>query len=127
MNLNCPARADEGLLHRLLFVSILSKSLFPLPSLQDDVDVASDEGADVFALSGLHTVVLVLVVAKVEGEDIRRGSPALHSGQRPRLQDLLGLLVQPEHGVLRHPEQAWHQLVSAFLLLLQIVDFCVCW
>ena len=127
MNLNCSARADEGLLHRLLFVSILSKSLFPLPSLQDDVDVASDEGADVFALSGLHTVVLVLVVAKVEGKDIGRGSPALHCGQRPRLQDLLGLLIQPEHGVLRHPEQSWHQLVSAFLLLLQIVEFCVCW
>ena len=127
MNLNCPARADEGLLHRLLFVSILSKSLFPLPSLQDDVNVASDEGADVFALSGLHTVVLVLVVAKVEGKDIGRGSPALHCGQRPRLQDLLGLLIQPEHGVLRHAEQAWHQLVAAFLLLLQIVEFCVCW
>ena len=127
MNLNCSARADEGLLHGLLFVSILSKPFFPLPSLQDDVDVASDEGADVFALSGLHTVVLVLVIAKVEGKDIGRGRPTLHSGQRPRFQDLLGLLIQPEHGVLRHPEQSWHQLVSAFLLLLQIVEFCVCW
>ena len=126
MNLNCPSGADERLLHRLLLVPVLAKSLFPLPPLQDNVNVAGDQSADMFALGCLHTVVLVLVVSKVEGEYIGGGGPSLDSSQWPGLQDLLCLLVQPEHGVLRHPQKTRDKFVSTFLLLLKMLN-CICW
>ena len=126
MNLNCPAGADERFLHRFLLVPVLSKSLLPLPPLQDDVNVAGNEGADMLALSCLHTVVLVLVVSKVEGEPVGGGGPSLDSGQRPSLQDLLCLLVQPEHRVLCHPQKTRYKFVSTFLLLLKMLN-CICW
>ena len=126
MNLNCPAGADERLLHCLLLVPVLSESLLPLPPLQDNVNVAGNEGADVLALCCLHAVVLVLVVSKVEGEYIGGGGPSLHGGQWPSLQDLLCLLVQPEHGVLRHPKKTRDKFVSTFLLLLKMLN-CICW
>ena len=126
MNLNCTAGADERLLHRFFLVSIFSKPLLPLPSLQDDVNVAGNEGTDVLALSCLHAVVLVLIVSKVKGEYIGGGSPSLDSRQWPCLQDLLCLLVQPEHGVLRHPKKTRDKFVSTFLLLLKMLN-CICW
>ena len=46
--------------------------------------------------SGLYTVVLVLVVPEVEGEDVWGRGPAPDRRQRPRLQDGLRLLVQPD-------------------------------
>ena len=126
MNLNCPSGADERLFHRLLLVPVLPESLFPLPPLQDDVNVPGDEGADMLALCCLHAVVLVLVVSKVEGEYIGGGGPAFDGGQWPSLQNFLRLLVQTEHGVLRHPEKTRDKFVSTFLLFLKMLN-CICW
>ena len=49
MNLNGPARRYEGLLQHFLLVTILAKPLLTLPTLQDDVDVASDQCRDLFS------------------------------------------------------------------------------
>ena len=73
------------------------------------------------ALGRLHAVGLILIVSKVKGENIGGGGPSLHGGQRPSLQDLLCLLVQPEDGVLRHPQKAGDEFVSTFLLLLKML------
>ena len=40
------ARADEGLLQDLLLVAVLAEALLTLATLQDDVDVAGDQGRD---------------------------------------------------------------------------------
>ena len=121
MNLNCPSGADERLFHRLLLVPVLPESLFPLPPLQDDVNVAGNEGTDVLALSCLHAVVLVLIVSKVKGEHIGGGCPSLDSRQWPCLQDLLCLLIQSKNRVFRNSQKSRNKLVSPFLLLLKML------
>ena len=126
MNLNCAAGADERLLHRFFLVSIFSKPLLPLPSLQDDVNVAGNEGTDVLALSCLHAVVLVLIVSKVKGEHIGGGSPSLDSRQWPCLQDLLCLLIQSKNRVFRNSQKSRNKLVSPFLLLLKMLKCIWC-
>ena len=70
MNFNGTTRADEALLQIFLFIAILAKPLLPLPPLEDDVNVAGDEGGYLLALSGLDTVVLVLVVPEVQREHV---------------------------------------------------------
>ena len=119
MNFNGPPGADETLLQIFLFIPVLAEPLLPLPPLEDDVDVAGYQGGYLLSLSGLDTVVLVLVVPEVQREDVGRGRPPPDSGERPGLQDLLGLLVQPQDGVLGDPQQPRHQLVPALLFLLR--------
>ena len=70
MNFNSSARMNETFFQVFFFISILSKPLFPLSSLEDDVNVASNEGSNLFSISGLDTVVLVLVVTKVQCEHV---------------------------------------------------------
>ena len=65
MYLNSSARMYETLLQILLLISILTKPLLPLSSLQDDVNISSDQSRDLFSLRGLDTVVLVLIVSEV--------------------------------------------------------------
>ena len=43
------AGGDERLLQHLLLVPVLAKPFLTLPPLQDDVDVAGDEGRDLLA------------------------------------------------------------------------------
>lgn len=86
--------------------------------LQDDVDVAGNQLGNLLSLSRLDRVVLLRVVAKVEGERVRAGAPPLHGSQRPRLQNLLRLLVQSKYRVLGDSEQARHKLVLSLLLFL---------
>ena len=43
------AGGDEGLLQHLLLVPVLAKPFLTLPPLQDDVDVAGDQGRDLLA------------------------------------------------------------------------------
>ena len=119
MNFNGTTRADEALLQIFLFISILTKPFLPLPPLEDDVNIAGYESGYLLALSGLDTVVLVLVVPEVQREHVGRGRPPPDSGERPGLQDLLRLLVQPQDGVLGDAEKAGDQLVPALLLLLR--------
>ncbi len=52
MNLDGAARGDEALLHGLLFIAVLAEALLALPSLEDDIDVAGDQGGDLFAWWG---------------------------------------------------------------------------
>ena len=119
MNFNGPARADEALLQIFLLIAILAEPLLPLSPLEDDVDIAGYESCYLLPLSGLDTVVLVLVVPEVQREHVGRGRPSPDRGERPGLQDLLRLLVQPQHGVLGDAKQAGDQLVPALLLLLR--------
>ena len=118
MNFNCSTRTDEAFLQILFFIAVLAEPFLPLPPLEDDVNVAGNEGGNLFPLSGLDTVVLVLVVSKVQGEHIGAGGPPPDGGEGPRLQDLLRLLVQTEHGVLGDAQQSGDQLVAALLFLL---------
>ena len=85
-------------------------SIFPL---------TGNELADLLPLGGLDGVVLVLVVPEVQGEHVGRGGPSPDGGQRPRLEDLFGLLVQPEDRVLRNAQETRHELVplAKFLLI----------
>ena len=119
MNFNGTARADEALLQIFLFISVLAEPLLPLSPLEDDVDIAGNEGCYLLSLCGLDTVVLVLVVSEVQREHVGRGRPPPDCGQRPRLQDLLRLLIQPEHGVLGDSQEPRDQLVPSLLLLLR--------
>ena len=122
MNLNRSAGAYKRLLHGLLLVAIFAEAFLPGPPLEDDVDIAGDEGADVLALGCLDAVVLVLVVAKVQREYVGRGCPSLDGGEGPRLEDLLCLLVQPEDGVLGDAQKTRYQLVPALLLFLKATN-----
>ncbi|KAH9403878.1 hypothetical protein TYRP_014389 [Tyrophagus putrescentiae] len=104
--------------HRRALVAINAKVVLGLLPLEDDVDVAGDELRDLLALGGLHRVVTVGVVAKVEREAVRRRRPPLDGGQRPGLQVLLRLLVQSEDAVFGDAQQAGHQFVLSLHLLL---------
>ena len=75
------------------FVALVADVLTSVSVLEDDVDVAGNELVDVFSLGGLDRVVLILVVAKVQGEDVGRGYPPAHGGEGPCVKDLLGSLV----------------------------------
>ena len=70
MNFNGSTRMNETFFQVFLFIAILTEPLFPLSSLEDDVNVASNEGSDLFSICGLYTVVLVLVVSKVQCEHV---------------------------------------------------------
>ena len=52
MDLDGAARRNEGLLHRLLLVTVLAEALLALSPLEDDVDIAGDQGGDLFACTG---------------------------------------------------------------------------
>ena len=119
MNFNGSTGTDEALLQIFLLVSVLAEPFLPLSPLEDDVNIPGNQGGYLFSLSGLDTVVLVLVVPEVQREHVGRGRPPPDRGERPGLQDLLRLLVQPQHGVLGDAEQAGDQLVPALLLLLR--------
>ena len=122
MNFNGPARADEALLQIFLLVSVLAEPFFPLSPLEDDVNIPGNQGGYLFSLSGLDTVVLVLVVPEVQREHVGRGRPPPDRGERPGLQDLLRLLVQPQDRVLGDAQQAGDQLVPALLFLLRAAN-----
>lgn len=81
--------------------------------------LTSDELADLLSLGRLDRVVLVLVVPEVQGEHVGRSGPSPHGGERPRLEDLFGLLVQPEHGVLGHAQEPRDELVPLPKFLLR--------
>ena len=119
MNFNGPTGTDEALLQIFLLVSVLAEPFLPLSPLEDDVNIPGNQGGYLFSLSGLDTVVLVLVVSEVQCEDIRRGGPPPDGGEGPGLQDLLRLLVQSEDGVLGDSQQSGHQLVPPLLFLLR--------
>ena len=52
------------------FVPFVTDVLTSVSVLEDDVNVAGNELVDVLSLGGLDRVVLILVVAKVQGEDV---------------------------------------------------------
>ena len=122
MNFNCSTRTDEAFLQILFFIAVLAEPFLPLPPLEDDVNVAGNEGGNLFPLSGLDTVVLVLVVPEVQREHVGRGRPPSDGGEGPGLQDLLRLLVQPQDRVLGDAQQAGDQLVPALLFLLRAAN-----
>ena len=122
MNFNGPTGTDEALLQIFLLVSVLAEPFFPLSPLEDDVNIPGNQGGYLFSLSGLDTVVLVLVVPEVQREHVGRGRPPPDRGERPGLQDLLRLLVQPQDRVLGDAQQAGDQLVPALLFLLRAAN-----
>ena len=122
MNFNGPTGTDEALLQIFLLVSILAEPFLPLSPLEDDVDIAGYQSCYLLSLSGLDTVVLVLVVPEVQREHVGRGRPPSDGGEGPGLQDLLRLLVQPQDRVLGDAQQAGDQLVPALLFLLRAAN-----
>ena len=119
MNFNGTAGSDEALLQIFLFIAVLTEPFLPLSPLEDDVDIAGYQGGYLLPFSGLDTVVLVLVVSEVQREHVGRGRPPPNCGQRPRLQDLLRLLIQAEHGVLGDSQEPRDQLVPSLLFFLR--------
>ena len=111
--------ADEAFLQILFFIAVLAEPFLPLPPLEDDVNVAGDQGRDLLALRGLDAVVLVLVVPEVQREHVGRGRPPSDGGEGPGLQDLLRLLIQSQDGVLGDSKQSGNQLVPPLLFLLR--------
>ena len=122
MNFNGTAGTDEALLQIFLLVSVLAEPFLPLSPLEDDVNIPGNQGGYLFSLSGLDTVVLVLVVPEVQREHVGRGRPPSDGGEGPGLQDLLRLLVQPQDRVLGDAQQAGDQLVPALLFLLRAAN-----
>ena len=122
MNFNGTTGTDEALLQIFLLIAILAEPLLPLSPLEDDVNIPGNQGGYLFSLSGLDTVVLVLVVPEVQREHVGRGRPPSDGGEGPGLQDLLRLLVQPQDRVLGDAQQAGDQLVPALLFLLRAAN-----
>ena len=120
MNFNGSARMNETFFQVFLFIAILTKPLFPLSSLEDDVNVASNEGSDLFSICGLYTVVLVLVVSKVQCEHIGWSCPPSDCCQWPSFQNFFCCLIQSQDGVFCDTQQSWNQFVASLLFLLRM-------
>lgn len=86
---------------------------------ENDINIARDQASNMFALCGLHRVILFLVVvAKVKSERIWRGCPLFNSLQWINVQELFGFLVNTNYGVLGDSKQTSYQFILAFHFLL---------
>jgi len=121
VELTCPAgdhrdgggvvALDDILDDAHLLVLLGHETVGVLLLLDDDVDVTSNELRDGVTFKGLDRVVVVRVVAKVEGEALGRGSPAAEGGEGPDLEHLLCLGVETHDRVTGNTQQDVDHLV----------------
>mmetsp|Transcript_1669 Transcript_1669/g.5364 ORF Transcript_1669/g.5364 Transcript_1669/m.5364 type:complete len:537 (+) Transcript_1669:3912-5522(+) len=91
-----------------------------LALLEENVNVAANELGDGFSLRCDQGHVVILVVAKVQGERFGSGSPTTQVGERVLTDNLVGVVVNGEHCVTGDTELLLQRLLLAGNLALDV-------
>lgn len=103
--------------HGRSFVAFNAKMIFALLLFEYDVDVSGDQLHDLFGFGGLYRIILVGVVAKIQGKCVWRRTPSPYRCQWPCFQNFFGAFIQTEYRIFCDAQQTRHQLIFAIHFL----------